>query len=150
MIVLGACADCAGNQLPFAPEVSGFAVLTYRRPFAAGELRFTTEAIYRDDMFGGPDNIPDAAVDSWSEINFRLGYGPTPTGRSRCGSRMPSTSSTSSADGRTRIRTTSLATACSTSGSGRPGRGPSAFPSPRAGSSGPLLRQAGFAASKVA
>ncbi|MGH8428928.1 MAG: hypothetical protein ACREUF_00855 [Solimonas sp.] len=74
MVALGACGACAGNQLPFAPEVSGFGIVTYRRPLAAGEMHFTTELIYRDQMFGGPDNIPDAAVDSWSEFNFRFGY----------------------------------------------------------------------------
>jgi len=25
-------------------------------------------------MYGGPDNLPDATVDSWNEVNFRLGY----------------------------------------------------------------------------
>jgi len=71
---LGACGACAGNNLPFAPEVSSFAIVTYRRPFASGEMYLTTEHVYRDEMFGGPDNIRDAAVESWSEVNFRLGY----------------------------------------------------------------------------
>ncbi len=35
---------------------------------------FTTEYVYRAEMFGGPDNLPDATVDSWQEVNFRLGY----------------------------------------------------------------------------
>lgn len=71
---LGACGACAGNNLPFAPEISSFAVVTYRRPFASGEMYFTTEHVYRDEMFGGPDNIRDAAVESWNEFNFRIGY----------------------------------------------------------------------------
>jgi len=71
---LGACGDCDGNNLPFAPEVSGSAILTYRYPMAPGEMFFTTEYVYRSEMFGGPDNIQDAAVDSWDELSFRLGY----------------------------------------------------------------------------
>ena len=69
-----ACGDCDGNSLPFAPEVSASAVLTYRTPIASGEGFVTTEAVYRSKMYGGPDNIPDATVDSWNEFNFRLGY----------------------------------------------------------------------------
>ena len=74
IIALGACGDCDGKNLPFAPEVSGSAILTYRQPIASGEGFFTTEYVYRSEMFGGPDNIQDAAVDSWNEFNFRLGY----------------------------------------------------------------------------
>jgi len=71
---LGACGSCDGNSLPFAPEVSTSAIVTYRRPALSGEMFFTTEHVYRSEMFGGPDNIEDAAVDSWDEFNFRLGY----------------------------------------------------------------------------
>jgi iron complex outermembrane receptor protein len=74
IIALGACGDCAGNNLPFAPEVSGSAIITYRTPMQSGEAFFTTEYVYRSEMFGGPDNIQDAAVDSWDEFSFRLGY----------------------------------------------------------------------------
>ncbi len=71
---LGACGACAGNNLPFAPEISTFAILTYRHPLPSGEMFVTTEHVYRSEMFGGPDNIQDAAVDSWNEFNFRIGY----------------------------------------------------------------------------
>ncbi len=71
---IGACGACAGNNLPFAPEVSGSAIVTYRHPTESGEAFFTTEYVYRSEMFGGPDNIRDAAVDSWDEFNFRFGY----------------------------------------------------------------------------
>lgn len=71
---IGACGDCAGNQLPFAPEVTSFAVATWRRPLGAGELSVTGEHHYQDVMYGGPDNIPDAATDSWHEFSFRIGY----------------------------------------------------------------------------
>ncbi len=74
IIAVGACGDCDGNNLPFAPEVSASTVLTYRTPIASGEGFFTTEFVYRSKMYGGPDNIPDATVDSWNEFNFRLGY----------------------------------------------------------------------------
>jgi len=74
IIDVGACEDCDGNNLPFAPEVSASTILTYRMPIASGEGFFTTEYIYRSEMFGGPDNIPDATVDAWDEFNFRLGY----------------------------------------------------------------------------
>ena len=74
IIEVGACGDCDGNSLPFAPEVSASTILTYRTPIASGEGFFTTEFVYRSKMYGGPDNIPDATVDSWNEFNFRLGY----------------------------------------------------------------------------
>ncbi len=74
IIDLGACEDCAGNNLPFAPEVSGSAIITYRTPMKSGEVFFTTEYVYRSEMFGGPDNFPDATVDGWDEFNFRFGY----------------------------------------------------------------------------
>lgn len=74
IIEVGACGDCDGNSLPFAPEVSASTILTYRRPIGSGEGFFTTEYVYRSEMHGGPDNIPDATVDSWGEANFRLGY----------------------------------------------------------------------------
>ncbi len=71
---LGACGDCDGNSLPFAPEASGSAILTYTGPTESGEWFFTTEYVYRSKMYGGPDNLPDAAVDAWGEANFRAGY----------------------------------------------------------------------------
>ena len=74
MIELGACGDCDGNSLPFAPEVSASAILSYKWPMSAGEGFFTTEYVYRSKMYGGPDNIPDATVDAWDEFSFRLGY----------------------------------------------------------------------------
>jgi iron complex outermembrane recepter protein len=74
IIAIGACEACDGKSLPFAPEVSASTILTYRTPIATGEGFFTTEYIYRSEMFGGPDNIQDAAVDAWDEFNFRLGY----------------------------------------------------------------------------
>jgi iron complex outermembrane receptor protein len=74
IIEVGACGDCDGNKLPFAPEVSASTILTYRTPIGSGEGFFTTEYIYRSEMHGGPDNIPDATVDAWDEFNFRLGY----------------------------------------------------------------------------
>ena len=74
IIELGACGDCDGNNLPFAPEVSASAIVTYERPTASGEMFFTTEYVYRSKMYGGPDNIADATVDSWDEFAFRLGY----------------------------------------------------------------------------
>jgi iron complex outermembrane receptor protein len=69
-----ACGVCDGNSLPFAPEVSASTILTYRTPIASGEGFFATEYVYRSKMYGGLDNIPDAAVDSWNEVAFRLGY----------------------------------------------------------------------------
>ncbi len=74
IIAVGACGDCDGNSLPFAPEVSASTILTYRTPISSGEGFFTTEYIYRSKMYGGPDNLPDATVSSWDEFNFRIGY----------------------------------------------------------------------------
>ncbi len=58
IIEVGACGDCDGNSLPFAPEVSASTILTYRTPIASGEGFFTTEYVYRSKMYGGPDNLP--------------------------------------------------------------------------------------------
>ena len=55
---VGACEDCDGKSLPFAPEVSGSAILSYKWPMASGEGFFTTEYIYRSEMFGGPGQLP--------------------------------------------------------------------------------------------
>lgn len=74
IIALGACGDCDGNNLPFAPEFSVSSIVTYERPTASGEVFFTTEYVYRSKMYGGPDNIPDATVGSWDEMAFRVGY----------------------------------------------------------------------------
>ena len=74
IVALGACGDCDGNNLPFAPELSASAIITYKRPTASGEMFFTTEYVYRSKMYGGPDNIADATVDSWDEFGFRLGF----------------------------------------------------------------------------
>jgi iron complex outermembrane recepter protein len=74
IIAVGACGDCGGNSLPFAPEVSTSGILSYLWPMASGEGFFTTEYIYRSKMYGGPDNIADATVDAWDEFNFRIGY----------------------------------------------------------------------------
>jgi len=71
---IGACGACAGNDLPFAPRLSTSAIVTYSQPAFSGEMFFTVENIYRDKMYGGPDNIADATVDSWTEFSFRLGY----------------------------------------------------------------------------
>jgi iron complex outermembrane receptor protein len=48
--------------------------MSYEWPMASGEEFFTTEYVYRSKMYGGPDNIADATVDSWDEFAFRLGY----------------------------------------------------------------------------
>jgi len=74
IIAVGACGDCDGNNLPFAPEVSASTMLTYRMPVSSGEGFFTTEYVYRSKMYGGPDNLPDATTESWNEVAFRLGY----------------------------------------------------------------------------
>ena len=71
---LGACGACDGNNLPFAPETSASAIVTYEHATPSGELFFTTEYVYRSKMFGGPDNIEDAAVDNWDEFSFRFGF----------------------------------------------------------------------------
>jgi iron complex outermembrane recepter protein len=74
IIAIGACGDCDGNSLPFAPEVSASTILSYKWPMSSGEGFFTTEYVYRSKMYGGPDNLPDATVASWDEFSFRLGY----------------------------------------------------------------------------
>jgi len=71
----GGCDNCKGNDLWFAPELSTSLVLTYRHPVNNGASVFVTgEHHYQDGMFSGPDNLALAAVPSWNEVNFQLGY----------------------------------------------------------------------------
>jgi len=74
MVDLGACGGCAGNSLPFSPEISASAVVTYEHPISGGNLFLTGEVIYQDDMYGGPDNIESAKVEAWTEMALRAGY----------------------------------------------------------------------------
>jgi iron complex outermembrane receptor protein len=74
MVELGACGGCEGNTLPFAPELSASAIVTYLQPLSDGDMFFSTEVIYQSEMFGGPDNFESVAVQPWTEVAFRLGY----------------------------------------------------------------------------
>ena len=74
MIALGACGDCEGKALPFAPEFTAAALVSYLIPVSEGEFFITGEAIHQGEMFGGPDNIQEVAVDAWTELGLRLGY----------------------------------------------------------------------------
>ena len=74
MVNVGACGGCEGNTLPFAPELSASAVVSYLMPVSNGDMFFTTEVVYQGDMYGGPDNIEAVKVEAWTEVAFRLGY----------------------------------------------------------------------------
>lgn len=71
----GGCDDCAGNELPFAPEWNLTAVVTYSHPLASGaDLFATVQYHYQDDMYGGPDNLEAATVEAWDRTDIRVGY----------------------------------------------------------------------------
>lgn len=74
MVDLGACGGCVGNSLPFSPEISASAVVTYEHPIAGGNLFVTGEVVYQDDMEAGPDNYESTKVDAWTEMGLRAGY----------------------------------------------------------------------------
>ncbi len=74
-IDLGICNACQGNELPFAPEWTTAAVVTYSVPLAdSAELLLTGEHSFYDEVYGGLDNLAAAKTDSWNEFNFRVGY----------------------------------------------------------------------------
>ncbi len=74
MVDLGGCGGCAGNALPFSPEITASAVVTYEHPMAGGNLFFTGEIVYQDEMYGGADNFESTKVDAWTEMGLRTGY----------------------------------------------------------------------------
>jgi iron complex outermembrane receptor protein len=73
-IAAGACEDCDGQELPFAPEWSGAVHVTYTHPMGNGDAFVKAEYAYQDTMYSDLDNIDAIAVDSWGEWNFRAGY----------------------------------------------------------------------------
>lgn len=73
-IAAGACEDCDGQELPFAPQWSGALHTTYTFPMDSGDLFVKAEVAFQDTMYSDLDNIDAIAVDSWDEWNFRAGY----------------------------------------------------------------------------
>jgi len=71
-----ACAEsgCAGNALPFAPEVNTAFLATYRLPMSNGETFFTMEHFYQDKQFSDLDGIENIAQEAYDVMNLRAGY----------------------------------------------------------------------------
>ncbi len=75
IIEVGACGDCDGNSLPFAPEVSASTILTYRTPIASGRgllhdrIRLPIEDVRRPRQHPGRHGRRPG-----TKFNFRLGY----------------------------------------------------------------------------
>ncbi|NIB40075.1 TonB-dependent receptor [Pseudomaricurvus alkylphenolicus] len=63
-----------GNHLPMAPEVSGSLIATYNQPVSGGNMFYTVQYVYQDEMFGGTGNFDLAKVDAWDQVDLRLGY----------------------------------------------------------------------------
>ncbi len=74
MIAKGVCSNCDGKNMPFAPEWSAALHLTWTYPMFCGDVFAKSEVSYQDTMYSDLDNIPNIAVDSWQEWNFRVGY----------------------------------------------------------------------------
>ncbi len=71
-----ACAEsgCAGNALPFAPEVNTAFLATYRLPMENGDTFFTMEHFYQDQQFSDLDAIENISQDSYDTLNVRAGF----------------------------------------------------------------------------
>ncbi len=63
-----------GNDLPMAPDFSGSLISTYTQPLTGGNLFYTLQYVYQDEMFGGTGNFEQAKVDSWDQVDLRFGY----------------------------------------------------------------------------
>lgn len=63
-----------GNDLSYAPPVSGTLGVQYTFPVGAGfDLQMRGEVNYRDEMEGDPENSPEFRIDSSTVVNARLG-----------------------------------------------------------------------------
>ncbi len=63
-----------GNKLPMAPDTSGSLIATYNQPLSSGNMFYTAQYVYQDDMYGGTGNYELSKVSSWDQVDLRLGY----------------------------------------------------------------------------
>ncbi len=63
-----------GNKLPMAPDFTGSLIATYNQPITGGNMFYTLQYVYQDEMFGGTGNYELAKVDSWYQLDARIGY----------------------------------------------------------------------------
>ncbi len=71
-----ACSEdgCAGNPLPFAPEVNTAFLATYTMPMQNGDTFFTMEHFYQDRQSSDLDNIDNISQEAYDIVNVRAGY----------------------------------------------------------------------------
>ncbi|GAB3092903.1 TonB-dependent receptor [Pseudomaricurvus hydrocarbonicus] len=63
-----------GNMLPMAPEYTASLIATYNQPVSSGNIFYTLQYSYQDEMFGGTGNYELAKVDAWDQVDARIGY----------------------------------------------------------------------------
>lgn len=61
-----------GNELPFAPKVTGSASAQYRIESAMGNFDLNATVIYNDGNFVAPDNV--ARIASYTRVNTSIGW----------------------------------------------------------------------------
>lgn len=63
-----------GNQLPYAPRLSGSMVTSYYHEMDTGTLTLVAQWVYQSETFSGVGNFESAKVDSWNELGLRAIY----------------------------------------------------------------------------
>ncbi len=69
-------ADATGNQLPYAPKMSGSLGLLYSIPIRifGGKISLSGQYAYRDSTYTGQENTPDEVLQSYGVYNGNLGW----------------------------------------------------------------------------
>lgn len=63
-----------GNKLPMAPDYTASLIATYNQPVNSGNIFYTLQYSYQDDMFGGTGNYELAKVEAWEQVDARIGF----------------------------------------------------------------------------
>lgn len=65
------CENCDGNEMPFSPEFSGVAMLTYTMQTGLGSLALTGEYTYTGSQYSEVSNDKVVQIDSFEVVNLR-------------------------------------------------------------------------------
>ena len=67
-------AGCEGRKLFWAPDFSYAGTLDFNYPLGSGELVASFEIFGEDERGGGWENLSETKIDSYAEMNLRIGY----------------------------------------------------------------------------
>ncbi|MEM1112251.1 MAG: TonB-dependent receptor [Pseudomonadota bacterium] len=71
---LGDPNGCEGSRIFWAPEWTAAFVLDGYFPLSGGAITGAYELSYEDERGGGWEGLPETFIDSYAEMNFRVGY----------------------------------------------------------------------------